>query len=202
MHGERLRYLSLCFFQDALSCLISLFLSFPRFIKTTFYGSAHSEQSYEYIPVYPSLRTESVASSCTSGFDLDFSPEAHEIQGHPCEIHETSDDSLSIVPNLVSLVSPSQYKPLRIPPILQDFPTRYYKYLPKFDGDSKNLIAEKHVQTFEHFSDLFEIEHDDVYMQDFTLSLQGDAKIWFKHLQPKSINTWEDFSCTFLDFLG
>ena len=112
MHGERLRCLILLFFQEALSCLISLFLFFPRFIKTTFYGSINSEESYEYIPVYPSLRPESVASSCTSGFDLDFSLEAHDVKGHPCEIHETSDDSLAIVTNLVSPISPSRYKPL------------------------------------------------------------------------------------------
>ena len=32
--------------------------------------------------------------------------------------------------------------------------------------------------------------------------LQGDAKVWFKHLQPKSISTWEDISCIFLRFWG
>ena len=112
MHGERLICLILRFFQEALFCLVSLFLSFPRFIKTTFYGSTHSEQSYEYIHVYPSLRTESVTSSCTSGYGLDFYLGAHDVKGHPCEIHETSDDSLAIVPNLVSSISPSRYKPL------------------------------------------------------------------------------------------
>ena len=140
--------------------------------------------------------------SCTSGFDLEFSPEAHDVKGHPCEIHETSDNNVTIVPNLVSPISPSRYKPLQLLPILHDFPMKHYKYLPKFDGESKGFIAEKHLQTFEHFSDLFEIEHDDVYMRDFTQSLQGDAKEWFKHLQPKFINTWEEFSCTFLKFWG
>ena len=66
---------------------------------------------------------------------------------------------------------------------------KHYKYLPKFDGESKDLTAEKHLQAFEHFFDLFEIEHDDVCMMDFAQSLQGDAKEWFKHLQPQSINT-------------
>ena len=79
---------------------------------------------------------------------------------------------------------------------------KYYKYLPKFNGESQDLTAKKHLQAFEHFLDFFEIDHDDVCMQDFTLSLQGDAKVWFKHLQPKSINTWEEFSCTFLKFWG
>ena len=38
------------------------------------------------------------------------------------------------------------------------------------------LTTEKHLQAFEHFFDLFEIEHDDVCMRDFAQSLQGDAK--------------------------
>ena len=168
MHGGRSRFSSLRFFQEDLFYLTNLFLSFPRFIKTTFYGSTHSEQSYEYIPIYPSLRTESVVSSCTSGYGLDFYPGAHDVEGHPCEIHETPDNILAIVPNLVSPISPSQYKPLQLPPILHDFPARYYKYLPKFDEESQELTAEKHLQAFEHFSDIFEIEHDDVCMRAFT----------------------------------
>ena len=105
-----------------------------------------------------------------------------DVKGHPCKIHETLDDSLAIVPNLVSPISPSWYKPLQFPPILHDFPAKYYKYLPKFDGESEDLTAEKHVQAFEHFFDLFEIEYDDACMWKFSLSLQGDAKVWFKHL--------------------
>ena len=68
-------------------------------------------------------------------------------------------------------------KPLQLPPILHDFPAKHYKYLPKFDGESKEFIAEKHLQSFEHFSDLFEIEHDDVCMKDFSQYLQGDARM-------------------------
>ena len=89
MHSGRSRFLSLHLFQESLSYLVSLFLSFHRFIKTAFYGSTHSEQNYEYIPIYPSLRTENVASSCTSGCGLYFYPWAHNIKGHPYEIHET-----------------------------------------------------------------------------------------------------------------
>jgi hypothetical protein len=39
-------------------------------------------------------------------------------------------------------------------------------------------------------------------MRDFSQSLQGDAKAWFRHLHPQSISSWdelrEDF-CRFLD---
>ena len=67
---------------------------------------------------------------------------------------------------------------------------------------TKNYPTEKHLQEFEHFLDLFEIEHDDVCMRDFSQSLQGDVKEWFKHLHPESISAWEEFSDIFLKFWG
>ena len=143
MHDGRSIYSGLCFFQDALSYLVILLLSFPIFIKTAFYGSAHSKQSYEYIPVYPSLQTESVASSCTFDYGLDFYLGEPDVKGHPSEIHETLDDTLAIIPNLLSSIFPSWYKLLQFPSILHDFPMKYYKYLPKFDEESKKLTAEK-----------------------------------------------------------
>ena len=109
-------------------------------------------------------------------YGLEFYPGEPNVKGHPYEIHETSDDSLAIILNLVSPIYPRWYKPLQLPPTLHDFHVKYYKFLPKFDGESENLTAEKHVQAFDHFSDLFEIEHDDFCMWMFALSLQGDAK--------------------------
>ena len=61
-----------------------------------------------------------------------------------------------------------------------------------------NLTAEKHLQSFEHFLDLFEVEHDDVCMRVFSQSLQGYVKEWFKHLQAESISTWEEIFDIFL----
>ena len=78
---------------------------------------------------------------------------------------------LTILPFHVSLFLSNirnRYRPLHLPLILHDFPTKHYKYLPKFDGESKDLTAEKHLQAFEHFLDLFEVEHDDVCMRAFS----------------------------------
>jgi hypothetical protein len=44
------------------------------------------------------------------------------------------------------------------------------------DGEHGSITAEKHIQGFEHFIDLFEIDHDDVCMRDFSQSLKGDTK--------------------------
>ena len=75
-------------------------------------------------------------------------------------------------------------------------------YHPKFDGEIKNLTAKNHLQAFEHFFDIFEVEHVDVCTRVFSISLEGDAKKWFNHLHPKSISTWEEFSDVFLNFWG
>jgi len=69
-----------------------------------------------------------------------------------------------------------KYRPLKLPHILHDFPPKHYKYLPMFDGDPDAIIAAKHIQEFEHFIDLFEIDHGDVCMRDFSQSLKGDTK--------------------------
>jgi hypothetical protein len=71
-----------------------------------------------------------------------------------------------------------------------------------FDGEMGTITAEKHLQRFEHFIDLFEIDHDDVCMRDFSQSLRGDTKEWFKHLQPETISSWEELKNIFSKFWG
>jgi hypothetical protein len=41
-----------------------------------------------------------------------------------------------------------------------------------FDGELDAITAEKHIQEFDHFIDLFEIDHDDVCMRDLSQSLK------------------------------
>lgn len=58
------------------------------------------------------------------------------------------------------------------------------------------------METFEHFIALFEIEDDDVFMRIFSQSLHGNAKTWFRHLQPESISSWDELREVFLRFWG
>jgi hypothetical protein len=71
-----------------------------------------------------------------------------------------------------------------------------------FDGGLDKISAEKHIQGFEHFLDLFEVEHVDVCLRAFSQSLQGDVKEWFRHLQPESISSWDELKDVFLKFWG
>lgn len=70
-----------------------------------------------------------------------------------------------------------------------------------FNEESDVISVEKHIQGFEHFIDLFEIDHDDVCMRIFSQTLKGDTKHWFKHLHPKTISSWVELK-VFLKFWG
>jgi hypothetical protein len=94
---------------------------------------------------------------------------------------------------------PDRYKPLDLPPVLHDFPVNYNNNLPRFDGEKANITAEKHIQRFEDFLDLYEVEDDDVYIRMFSLYLQGKVKNWFKNLTAASINNFRQFVQVFLD---
>lgn len=91
------------------------------------------------------------------------------------------------------------YKSLTLPPILHDFRDNYYKYLPNFDGENGNITAEKHIQVFESYLDLFEIDEDDVSIRLFSLYLQSKVKSWFKNLPIASISNFQQFVKFFLD---
>ena len=131
-----------------------------------------------------------MSSSYAHDFDQDLLFEPHDIKDQPYEPCDTRVDNTSFPHSSVSSNIPNRYITLHLPHVLHDFPTKHYKYLPRFDGVCNSLTTQKHLQAFEHFIDLFEIEHDDVCMRDFSQYLQGDVKEWFKHLHPESIKTW------------
>ena len=135
-------------------------------------------------------------------FYQDLLSKPHDLKYHPYGPHDTTTDNTSIPHSSVSSNIQNWCIPLHLPHVLHAFPTNHYKYLPRFDGEFDDLTTEKHLQAFEHFLDLFEIEHDDVCMRDVFQSLQGDVREWFNHLQPESINTQEEFSDIFLKFWG
>jgi hypothetical protein len=109
--------------------------------------------------------------------------------------HIKHDEPPKIQPNYVAQVHiptpfkiPNRYKPFVLPPILHDFPVNYYNDIPRFDGEDCNISTEKHIQNFENFSDLFEVEKDDVCIRIFSLSLQNKSKKWYKDLLATSLS--------------
>ena len=55
---------------------------------------------------------------------------------------------------------------------------------------NNKITTQKHIQSFENYMDLFEIDEDDVRIRVFALSLQNRTKIWFKNLPNASISNF------------
>ena len=86
----------------------------------------------------------------------------------------------------------SKFSPLRLPAILHDLPQNYSQRISLFDGEG-GITTKQHVEKFEYFVDLEEVDYVDVKMRLFAQSLSGEAKKWFKDLPVASILTFQDF---------
>jgi len=115
------------------------------------------------------------------------------------EPKENKPDPVALVYTPTPFIVPDRYKTLVLASILHAFPTNYYLYLPKFDGECKNVDVEQHVKNFETFLDLFEIDNEDVSIRLFSLSLQGKVKSWFRTFPDASILDLHQFIKVFLD---
>ena len=93
---------------------------------------------------------------------------------------------------------PDRYKPLILPPMLNPLPKDHPEYLPRFDGEN-GVTAQKHIQAFEDYLNIFEVDHEDDSIRLFALSLQGEVMTWFKTLPEARIPNLQQFSKLFLD---
>jgi len=90
-----------------------------------------------------------------------------------------------------------RYKPLEFPYILHYLPPKIFKYLPIFNGED-DVREEKHMESFKHFIDCLDIQHEDIFMRMFTHFSVGEVKTWFRDLQYESITSWTNFHDVFL----
>ena len=67
-----------------------------------------------------------------------------------------------------------------------------------YDGKG-NFTARQHVDKFDYFINLEEVDDDDVKMRLFEQSLPRDPKKWFRYLSARSIATCEAFQTSFLE---
>ena len=81
-----------------LSCVF--LLSFPNIVKGISHCLLHSKQGDGFTPVYPSLRTKSIPSSCTYDFDQDPLVEPHKNNDHPYKNHGATVDIVSFFESL------------------------------------------------------------------------------------------------------
>jgi hypothetical protein len=200
---EENKYLKLDFFQGILLFVISCLWSFPEHVRQIFLYLLHANDDHDNLEIiYPPLKVIHISPQFITDFDKNIPSKPCDNHDQVDEPHEAKADISPPVLDPTSSKTQHRYIPLKLPQILHDFPPKYYKYLPVFDGEPDAISAEKHIQGFEHFIDLFEIDHDDVCMRAFSQSLKGDTKDWFKHLQPETISSWEELKNVFLKFWG
>jgi hypothetical protein len=187
-HYGRKQVLKIGFFQGIILFVISCLWSFPEHARQFFLHLLHANDDHDNPEIaYPPLKIIQISPQFITDFDQNLPPEPHDNYNQVDKPHETKDDISSHVLDSTPSNIQHRYRPLKLPHLLHDFPPKHYEYLPVFDGEHGAITAEKHVQGFEHFIDLFEIDHDDVCMRDFSQSLKGDTKEWFKHLKPKQL---------------
>ena len=64
------------------------------------------------------------------------------------------------------------FKPLKLPTILHQYPSKGLKYLPSFSGEEEDISAELHILEFEYFLDKFQIIYEEVALRMFCHSLK------------------------------
>ena len=60
-------------------------------------------------------------------------------------------------------------------------------YLPRFDGEN-GVTSQKHIQAFDDYLNIFEVEDEDASLRLFSLSLQSEVRTWFKAFPEASIS--------------
>jgi hypothetical protein len=89
------------------------------------------------------------------------------------------------------------FSPLILPTQLHDLPQDYNLRIKLYDVEG-NISAQKHLDWFNDFIDLEEVDFEDVKMRLFTQSLAGEVRKWFRALPPASIANFEAFETSFL----
>ena len=91
----------------------------------------------------------------------------------------------------------SRFSPLILPAQLQDFPQEYNQRIKLYDVEG-DVSAQKHLDWFNDFMDLEEVDYEDAKMRLFAQNIAREVRKWFKALPSASIQNFEAFEMSFL----
>jgi hypothetical protein len=91
----------------------------------------------------------------------------------------------------------TRYAPLVLPAQLHDLPQNYNQRIKSYDAE-ENISSQRHLDWFNDFVDLEEVDDEDVKVRLFAQSLSGEVRKWFKALPTASIPNFASFETTFL----
>ena len=89
-----------------------------------------------------------------------------------------------------SRIMTARFAPLALPIFLHDLPHNYAQRITVYDGEG-NFTTQQHVDIFNDFIDLEEVDYDDAKMRLFAEILSRYVKKWFKYLPKISIPNFE-----------
>jgi hypothetical protein len=95
----------------------------------------------------------------------------------------------------------ARFTPLILPAQLHDFPQNYSQRIKLYDVEG-NVSAQKHLDWFNDFVDLEEVDYADAKMRLFMQSLSGEVRKWFKSLPATSIQDFTAFETSFITRWG
>ena len=83
-------------------------------------------------------------------------------------------------------VMATKFAPLILPAQLHDLPQNYSQRIRLYDSEG-NVFTQRHLEWFDDFIDLEEVDYTDAKMRLIVKILSGDVRKWFKSLPPASI---------------
>ena len=92
----------------------------------------------------------------------------------------------------------ARFASLALPLVLHDLPMNYAQRIAFYDKEG-NVSARYHVDNFDDFINLEEVDDEDIKMRLFTQILFGEAKKWYKDFPPRSILSFVGFQTIFLE---
>ena len=90
----------------------------------------------------------------------------------------------------------ARFAPLVLRAALHDLPQNYAQWITLYDGE-RNFTSQQHVDIFNDFIELEEVDYDYAKMILFSQSLYGEEKKWFKDIPARSIPNFEGFQTLF-----
>jgi hypothetical protein len=91
----------------------------------------------------------------------------------------------------------ARFSPLVLPTQLHDFPWEYNQRIKLYDVEGK-VSAQKHLEWFNKFVDLEEVDYEDAKMSLFSQSLAREVRKWVRALPAATILNFEALKRVFL----
>ena len=90
----------------------------------------------------------------------------------------------------------SRFTPLSLHAQLHDLPQGYSQRIRTF-GAEGDITTQQHLDKFNDFIDLEEVDHEDAKMRLFAQSFYGDVKKWIRGLATGSTHDFQEFEIAF-----